>query len=336
MVKEGAAKRKKGESVMKEPLLEVRNLKTEIETEEGVLQVVNNINFHVNHNECFGVIGESGCGKSITAMSVMGYVDYIGATIAEGEILYEGKDLTKLTPKEWKAYRGKKLSMIMQNPQTAFNPLYTVGDQLVETIRLHRKMSKKEAWREAEKTFEYLGISAERLKAYPFQLSGGMLQRIAGGVAIAGNPGLIIADEPTTALDATIQLQYLNFMKHIQKDTGASILLISHDIKVIAMMCDRIAVMYAGRIVEEGTVRQLIESPKHPYTKALLSSANLSAKKMEYIEPIKGQPPSLYNIPNGCLFAPRCGECDEKCLKALPPKVESETDNYAYCWRLKK
>lgn len=321
---------------MREPLLEVKNLKTEIDTDEGTLQVVNHINFHVNHNECFGVIGESGCGKSITAMSIMGYVNYIGAKIAEGEILYEGTDLTKLSPKEWKAYRGKKLAMIMQNPQTAFNPLYTVGDQMVETIRLHKQINKKEAWKEAEKTFEYLGIPASRLKAYPFQLSGGMLQRIAGGVAIAGNPGLIIADEPTTALDATIQLQYLKFLKQIQKDTGASIILISHDIKVIAMMCDRIAVMYAGRIVEEGTVRQLIESPRHPYTKALLSSANLSAKKMDYIEPIKGQPPSLLNVSDTCLFAPRCAECDKKCHEAPPPRVESSPGNYAYCWRLEE
>ena len=319
---------------MKDPLLEVKNLKTEIETDEGTLHVVNDISFHVNHRECFGVIGESGCGKSLTAMSIMGYVNYIGAKIVDGEILYEGKDLTKLTKKEWKQYRGKELAMIMQNPQTAFNPLFTVGSQVVETIRLHNKVTKKEAVKEAKKIFEYLRIPVERMNAYPFQLSGGMLQRIAGGVAIAGNPRLIIADEPTTALDATIQLQYLQFLKQIQRDIGASIILISHDIKVIAMMCDRIAVMYAGRIVEEGNVKDLIENPKHPYTKALLSTANLSAKKMDYIEPIKGQPPALYDVSDKCMFAPRCEVCDKRCLKETPPKVESGKGNYAYCWRL--
>ena len=294
-------------------LLEVKDLVTYFPHEKGKVQVVDHVSFMVNERECFGIIGESGCGKSMTATSVMQYHNEVGAKIGGGQILFEGRDVMSFGKKELQDYRGGEVAMIMQNPMSALDPLFTVGDQVAETIRRHTGVGKREARKRAEEIFTFLGIPADRYKAYPHELSGGMLQRIAGGIAIGSNPKLIIADEPTTALDATVQLQYMQLLKKIQKQTKAAILLISHDIRVIQMMCSRVAVMYAGQIVEEGNTDEIMEHPVHPYTKALLEAANPHALKVDRISTINGQPPFLLNPPATCRFADRCANCTHRC-----------------------
>ena len=313
-------------------LLEVKDLVTYFPHEKGRVQVVDHVSFTVNERECFGIIGESGCGKSMTATSIMRYTDEVGARIAGGEILFEGRDVLSFNKKQLRDYRGGEVSMIMQNPMSALDPLFTVGDQLIETIRRHTGVNKKEAYRKAEEIFTFLGIPTDRMKAYPFELSGGMLQRIAGGIAIGADPKLIIADEPTTALDATVQLQYMQLLKKIQKQTKAAILLISHDIRVIQMMCSRIAVMYAGQIVEEGKTGDIMNKPIHPYTKALLSAANPHAVKVDRISTINGQPPFLLNPSDSCRFAERCEHCTKKCLeKSTQMYVGSSIEHLHRC-----
>ena len=284
-------------------LLEIKDLVTYFPSEKGKVQVVDHVSFSVNEQECFGIIGESGCGKSMTATSIMQYHKEVGARIDGGEIWFEGKNVLEFGKKELQDYRGGAVSMIMQNPMSALDPLFPVGDQVAETIRRHTGVGRKEALRRTEEIFSFLGIPLDRMKAYPFELSGGMLQRIAGGIAIGSKPKLIIADEPTTALDATVQ-----------KQTKAAILLISHDIRVIQMMCSRIAVMYAGQIIEEGRTEEIMKNPVHPYTKALLEAANPQAKKVERISTIEGQPPFLLNPPSTCRFADRCEHCTRRCM----------------------
>ena len=296
-------------------LLKVKDLVTYFPHEKGKVQVVDHVSFSVKENECFGIIGESGCGKSMTAASIMQYHRELGARIAGGEILFEGRDVLSFGKKELQDYRGGEVAIIMQNPMSAFDPLFTVGDQVAETIRRHKGVSRKEANHRTEKIFSFLGIPTDRMKAYPFELSGGMLQRIAGGIAISSEPKLIIADEPTTALDVTVQLQYMQLLNKIKKQTKAAILLISHDIRVISMMCDRIAVMYAGQVVEEGNTEDVLRRPCHPYTKALLAAANPQAIKVDRITTIEGQPPFLLNPGVSCRFAERCGNCRQQCIQ---------------------
>jgi oligopeptide/dipeptide ABC transporter ATP-binding protein len=314
-------------------LLDVQNLRTVFDTRQGELCVVDNVSFSVKKNECFGIIGESGCGKSMTSISIMGYAASIGARITGGNVFFESEDILMMTKRQRNGLRGAKISIIMQNPMTALNPLYTVGEQIEETIRHHLRTSRKEARRQTLEIFRFLGIPEDRIKSYPFQLSGGMLQRIAGGIAISSKPRLIIADEPTTALDATVQIQFLSLLKRIQKELGTAIILISHDIRTIAMMCSNVAVMYAGRIVEKADISSIMENPHHPYTMALIRSANIKAEKMDVFPTIEGQPPLAFHVDSLCRFRQRCKFRDKKCAIEPPPKITRSDGHFIECWR---
>jgi oligopeptide/dipeptide ABC transporter ATP-binding protein len=314
-------------------LLRVKDLVAYFEHPLGKVIAVDGVSFDVNKGECFGIIGESGCGKSMTAISIMAYHREIGAYNGGGQVLLEDEDILKVSPKDLPAYRGKKIAIILQNPMSALNPLFSVGNQVEESIHTHLRLGRRQEKQRTAEIFQFLGIPAECAAEYPFQMSGGMLQRIAGGIAVGSEPKLIIADEPTTALDATIQLQYLQLLRKIQNEKQTAILLISHDIRVIALMCDRVAVMYAGRIVELGTVKTIMEAPKHPYTEALLRASNPLAKKTDRIYSIDGQPPFLLNPPKTCRFADRCAYCSDQCRQEAPPRSDDGNGHYVECWK---
>jgi oligopeptide/dipeptide ABC transporter ATP-binding protein len=270
----------------------------------------------------------------MTGMSIMGYAKSFGARVTGGHVYFESSDILAMNKKQLGAFRGSKISIILQNPMTALNPLYTVGEQIEETIRHHLNVSRKEANRQTLEIFRFLGIPEDRIGNYPFQMSGGMLQRIAGGIAISSKPRLIIADEPTTALDATVQIQFLSLLKRIQAEMGTAIILISHDIHAIAMMCSHVAVMYAGRIVEKADISNIMEKPQHPYTMALIQSANIKAEKGDSFPTIEGHPPSLLHIDPLCRFRERCGFCTAMCLREPPPKIIKPDGHFIECWRV--
>lgn len=314
-------------------LLEIKNLLVKFKTDDGIVTAVNGVNLSVDYGEIFGIVGESGCGKSVTAFSIMQLLPIPPAKIAEGEILFKGENLLQKSEDEMTRYRGSKISMIFQEPMTSLDPVYTVGDQLTEAIRLHQKVSKKEAKKIACSTFEGIGISMpeQRLKAYPHQLSGGMRQRVMIAMAICCNPELLIADEPTTALDVTIQAQILNLMKDLQKSKNMSIILVTHDLGVIAAMCTRVAVMYCGKVVEMATVYDLFYNPIHPYTKGLINCVPSLGKESKYLPIIKGQVPNLMELPSGCAFSPRCPYSTNLCEKLYPPRIELQNNHYVAC-----
>jgi oligopeptide/dipeptide ABC transporter ATP-binding protein len=314
-------------------LLELNNVKVAFETESGVSTALEDISFDVYPKECFGVIGESGSGKSMTAMTIMGCHGRLGAKLIGGSIMFDGTELTGLTEKEYAEYRGKRISIITQNPMTSLDPLFTVEYQIAETIMAHEGIGFGAAKKRARELFSYLGISLDRIESYPFELSGGMLQRILGGIAICSHPQLILADEPTTALDATVQLQYLQFLNRLRREMDVAMILISHDIRVIAIMCSRVAVMYAGRIVEEGKIEDILSSPMHPYTEMLLRSANIRSSQKESLAYIAGQAPKPVVAVNHCAFAERCRYWGAACLSAPPPKITRLSGQYATCWR---
>ena len=315
-------------------LLEVNHVVAEMPSDDGVVHILNDISFYVAQKECFGLIGESGCGKSMTSLVVLHYADRVGLHIVQGEVVFDGKNITGYGKRRLKNYNGKEVAVILQDPMAALDPLYPVLDQMTETIMDNGKISRSESISRAKEIAARLSIPEEKLYCYPCQLSGGMLQRIVGAIAISCHPKLIIADEPTTALDVTIQLQYLKLLKKIQKESDTAIIFISHDIKVVSMMCDRIAVMYAGKIVETAEKEELFYHPKHPYTQALLAAANLEGVPKERYETIEGQPPQLLNLPEGCVFADRCPYQTEKCRRMTPEKTELENGHEVYCWRV--
>jgi oligopeptide/dipeptide ABC transporter ATP-binding protein len=322
---------------MNKTLLDVKNLVTCFDTPQGIFPVVDNINFHVDRQECFGIIGESGCGKSMTAMSIIGYASYMGAQISNGEVIFDGVNLLSLSPKQWRGYRGNRISIILQNPMNTLNPLFTVGNQVEECIRLHHKTGHKAARKKVKEFFNFLDIPVDKIDQYPFQLSGGILQRVAGAIAICSNPDLIIADEPTTALDATVQIQFLQLLKHIQSTLHTSLILISHDIRVITMMCNRVAVMYAGKIIEQANTFELLNAPLHPYTDALLRSTNSTMEKAERLYTIEGQPPYLLTAAKKCSFAPRCPYREHRCDREFPPQSvigTGQEEHLVNCWRI--
>ncbi|MED4203301.1 ABC transporter ATP-binding protein [Neobacillus mesonae] len=316
-------------------LLEVKNLKTGFQTENGFLPVVHGISFHVNQGEIVGLVGESGSGKSVTSLSIMRLFHDTRGKIAEGEILYKGENVLTFPEKKMTKYRGKELSMIFQEPMTALNPVLTIGKQMRETIMLHLGMSKKASHQYAIEKLKSVGIQrAEQvMEDYPHQLSGGMRQRVIIAMQISCNPSLLIADEPTTALDVTIQAQILKLMEEIQVKTNMGILLITHDLGVVAEICDRVIVMYAGRIVEEASAVELFENPKHPYTKGLMESAPKIGAKKDRLNSITGTVPNPNNMPKGCKFAPRCpvamAVCHEK-----EPELMGAGNHSARCWLL--
>ena len=323
---------------MSEKLLEIKDEKLSFFTPAGEVKALNGVSFSMNEGEVLGIVGESGSGKSVTAYSIMGLTAYPGKLIG-GTIYFNGHQIEKMSEKEMRKIRGDEVSIIFQDPMTSLNPVYTIGNQITEVIRLHTGKSKKEAYDRAKELLELVGINepTKRLKQYPHELSGGMRQRVMIAIALACEPKLLIADEPTTALDVTIQAQILELMQELRQKLGMSIIMITHDLGVVASMCERIAVMYAGHIVEYGTADEIFYEPKHEYTKGLINSIpKLSAQEIERLVPIEGQPVDLLNPPAGCPFAPRCANCMKICLREMPPKTELSDTHYSHCWLLQK
>jgi len=322
---------------MSEPILQVRDLSTVFATRSGVARAVDNVSFELGAGKTLCIVGESGCGKSITALSVADLVPYPGA-VTGGEVLLGGVDLRKMTPAEISKVRGNRLSMIFQDPSSSLNPVHTVGRQIAEVYRLHKGMGAKQAEEAAIRLLTAVGIPdpARRMKAYPHEMSGGMAQRIMIAMALACEPEVLIADEPTTALDVTIQAQILDLMRDLQSDYGTAIILITHDLGVVAEMADHVAVMYAGQIVEYADVRTLFRSPQHPYTKALLRSVPRMEAGPEMLEVIEGRVPQLTNLPQGCRFAPRCAarrSADEpRCTTNVPSLLPVGVEHSCRCW----
>ncbi len=302
-------------------LLEVRNLRTAFNTETGKVRALDGVSFAVEKGKTLAVVGESGCGKSVTAMSIMGLVQDANGFVEEGQILFEGKNLAELSRDQMRNIRGDRISMIFQEPMTALNPVYTIGEQIAEVFRIHRGMSRGKAKEEALRMLKLVHIPdpQKRVDEYPFQLSGGMRQRVMIAMALACEPSLLIADEPTTALDVTIQAQILRLMKELQREKNTAILFITHDLGVVAEMADHVVVMYAGKAVEYGSVFDIFEHPKHPYTKGLLNSIPTSTvTKDQKLFTIDGTVPSLRNLPQGCRFNTRCPHAKGPCFEAFP------------------
>jgi peptide/nickel transport system ATP-binding protein len=321
------------------PLLEVRNLKTVFFLPEGISKAVDNVSFHVESGEIVGLVGESGCGKSVTALSILGLIPWPPGRIVSGEIFFEAKDLRKMSASELRSIRGNRISMIFQEPMTSLNPVYTIGDQIMEVYTEHGGFSRKEASEKTEEMLKKVQIPSpsKRIHEYPHQLSGGMRQRAMIAMALACNPQLILADEPTTALDVTIQAQILELIVELQQSLGTSIVLITHNLGIVAEFSRRVIVMYSGKIVEEAPVIPIFDAPLHPYTIGLLNSIPQPGQKIHgkyRLAEIPGMVPSLNNLPEGCYFHPRCGHAKEICLKEEPILSEAEAGHKVACWRI--
>ena len=322
---------------MSDTVLEVRDLHTHFFLRRGVVNAVDGVSFSLKRGEVLGLVGESGCGKSLTALSLMRLLPKGGARTIKGEVLLGGENILQRTPAEMREIRGRRISMVLQDPQTSLNPVFSIGDQLREAIERRRKgASLSEIMKEAVAALRRVEIAApeQRIGQYPHQMSGGMKQRVVGAIAISGEPEVLIADEPTTALDVTIQLQYLKLLKRLQAENGMAILFITHDFGVVGRMCDRVAVMYAGRIVECGPVKQIFEAPSHPYTRALIASVPKMTGAAGRLTTIEGQPPSLMDLPVGCRFASRCALVEQRCLDAYPGSVRVGEEHTADCWKV--
>ena len=321
-------------------VLEVKGLKTHFFTGEGCVCAVDGVDFYVKEKEIFGLVGESGCGKSVTSLSILRLVDVPGKIVA-GEILFDGKDLLKLSEAEMVKMRGSKISMVFQQPQPSLNPVFTVGDQIAEVFRVHRCMDKEKAWKKAVELLKLVGIPDPETKAhaYPHEMSGGQAQRVMIAMGLALDPQLLIADEPSTALDVTIQAQILQLMRNLVDKFGTSVILITHDLGVIAEMADRVAVMYAGQIVESADIYELFDHPRHPYTQGLIGSIPVLGKKKDRLEVIPGTVPELVNLPPGCRFAPRCRAREEYkldiCCQVDPVLEEITPEHPVRCWLYK-
>ncbi len=321
-------------------LIEVRDLKTYFYTDDGVVRAVDGVDFTIDPEKTLGVVGESGCGKSVTALSIMGLVQMPPGKIEAGEILYHRNgdvtELTKLNPKgkEYRSIRGKEIAMIFQEPMTSLNPVYTIGNQIMEAIMLHQKVGKKEARKRAIEMLETVEIPLpkQRVDEYPHQLSGGMRQRAMIAMALSCNPALLIADEPTTALDVTIEAQVLKLMHDLRDEFKMAIMLITHDLGVIAKMVDDVVVMYLGKIVEESSVGNVFHHTKHPYTQGLMNSIPSLATKRHRLVPIKGVVPDPFEVPAGCVFGPRCPQVMELCRREIPPLKKVAPGHGTACW----
>lgn len=314
-------------------LLEVKNLRTSFFTDAGEVKAVNDVSFFLDRGKVLGIIGESGSGKSVTAYSIMQILAGTGKIIG-GSIKFDGKELVGIDEKEMKTVRGNKISIIFQDPMTSLNPTYTIGKQLMEPIILHTNRTKKQAYDRAIEMLRLVNINEpeKRMKQYPFELSGGMRQRVMIAMALACEPDILIADEPTTALDVTIQAQILELMKDLQKELGMAIILITHDLGVVAQMCDEVIVMYAGSICEQGTADEIFYNPRHEYTKGLMRSIPTADTAGNKLKPITGTPIDLLNMPKGCPFAPRCDEAMKICISNKAQGMKINDDHFATCW----
>ena len=318
------------------PVLDVQGLKTYFFTRSGVVKAVDGVSFTLMPGETLGIVGESGSGKSMTALSLMQLVPQPAGRIVEGRILFQGEDLVQKSQSEMQEIRGRDICMILQDPMTSLNPVFTIGNQLVETVRQNKEPHQASLTDRAIELLQKVKIPSPeiRMSNYPHQMSGGMRQRVVGSIAIAGAPKVLIADEATTSLDATIQYQYLALLKELQAETGMSIIFITHDFGIVAKMCDRVAVMYAGRVAEIADVRDLFNNPAHPYTEALMRSVPNVDEEVEYLYSIEGQPPALDNLPPGCTFAPRCPYVFDRCNEAFPDLIQVGDRHSATCWKL--
>jgi oligopeptide/dipeptide ABC transporter ATP-binding protein len=315
-------------------VLEVRDLHVEFRTKRGVGRAVNGATFSLRAGETLGLVGESGSGKTITALSIIGLHPQPAARITHGSISFHGKDLSRLSAGELRKYRGRRIGLIPQDPMTSLNPVFSIAEQILETLRMHLRLKSADLRERAVQLLSQLHIAAarERLSAFPHQLSGGMRQRIVGAIVLGGEPEVIIADEPTTSLDATVQSAYLELLREIQEKTGTAILFITHDFGVVAALCDRVAVMYAGYVVETAQTKALFDRPAHPYTQALIASVPDLDTVPERLPSITGQPPSIYALPQGCPFASRCAHVMDKCRQEFPPVRELEPEHTVACW----
>jgi peptide/nickel transport system ATP-binding protein/oligopeptide transport system ATP-binding protein len=323
---------------IQDPILQVKNLQTHFHTFEGITRAVDDVSFHLEKGETLGLVGESGCGKSVTALSIMRLVPEPPGRIGHGEIWFQGSDLLCFTPTEMKAVRGKHISMIFQEPMTSLNPVYTIGDQIAEMYLIHEGMTRKDCWDRAVEMLRKVQIPSpgKRAHDHPHQLSGGMRQRVMIAMAMACNPEILIADEPTTALDVTIQAQIMDLMLRLKEDFDTAILMISHNLGVIAKIAKRIAVMYAGKVVEEGKTTAIFKEPKHPYTRGLLRSIPKLGERSRYgrqrLTEIKGTVPNLFDLPEGCSFFSRCPERIDICETRDPQLLVLDEDRKTRCW----
>ena len=318
---------------MSENILSVQNLHTSFHTDKGEVKAVNGVTFNLEKGKILGIVGESGSGKSVTAYSIMRILEKNGR-ITEGKILYKGQDIAEFSEKQMREFRGKCCSIIFQDPMTSLNPVFTVGNQLREAIELHTDRKGKEAEARAIEMLTLVGVNEpeKRVKQYPYELSGGMRQRVMIAMALACEPDILIADEPTTALDVTIQAQILELMQSLQKKLGMAIIMVTHDLGVIADMCDEIIVMYGGRVCERGTAEEIFYRPHHEYTKRLLRSIPHVDRIGEKLIPIPGTPINLLNMPKGCAFCPRCEEAMTICIEEQPPEMQMPDGHFASCW----
>jgi oligopeptide/dipeptide ABC transporter ATP-binding protein len=316
------------------PLLEVRDLKTYFFTRRGTVKAVDGVSFSLAPGETLAVVGESGSGKSVTALSLLRLVPEPAGRILDGQVLLEGRDLLKLKPHEMRRVRGSRISMVLQDPMTSLNPAFSIGDQVGEAVRLHQRVGGGELRRRVVEALSRLKIPSadSRMADYPHQMSGGMRQRVCGAIALSCQPRLLIADEPTTSLDVTIQAQYMELLREIQERFHISIIFITHDFGIVAATAHKVAVMYAGKIVEMGTTEEIFDHPAHPYTEALLRCVPRSDRLEGRLVDIPGQPPDLANLPPGCSFAPRCPKAMDRCREAYPPEVEVSAGHVTRCW----
>ncbi len=321
--------------MMEENLLDIRHLVAVFPGDDGEVAAIDDVSFTIGCGETVGVVGESGCGKTVTSLCIVRLIEKSGGRIAGGEILFKGEDLTQKSAREMRQINGKQIAMIFQEPMSSLNPMLTIGRQITETIIRHQKISKPKALEQAIKLLELVGIpkARERVGDYPFQLSGGQRQRVMIAIALSCRPALLIADEPTTALDVTIQAQILDLMKRLKAEFGMSILLITHDLGVIADMAQRVVVMYGGQVVESGPVEAIFANPLHPYTEGLLRAMPKLEKTEGRLYMIPGTIPLAENFPSGCRFAPRCQYCQERCVAAMPPMVaKNGGSRQVRCW----
>lgn len=321
---------------MRRPLLQLEELKTYFFTSHGVIRAVDGVSFSIEERQTLGLVGESGCGKTITGLSILRMEPKPAGRIVGGKIIFEGENLLEKSEAEMRKIRGRKISIIMQDPSTSLNPAYTVGNQIGEVVRLHQKLKGKAVLERVIDSLRRVRIpdAESRVNDFPHQLSGGMRQRVAGAMSLSCRPSLIIADEPTTALDVTTQAQYLDLLTTVQQETGVAMIFITHDLGIIASMCDKVCVMYMGRIVESGGVGDIWDDPRHPYTIALMKSIPQLNKKVPKLFSIRGRVPSHSDLPQGCSFHPRCDKAINKCREEYPSAIHIGAEHFVSCWRV--